>query len=379
MNILNKNTVVALAAMLTGCMLVSCDNIVDFNNGYTPADQQANQGAPVINAVYDVADTACLTPIIEGQLGQTVRLVGTNLNNVSRITFNTVEVDLNEVYTLYNAAIVRIPMTLSRSTDNVIQYTTDQGTATFAFTIPFPQLVVDGLYNEFAAAGDSVTITGENFNLYEFGTSSRVMIGDRELGLGSITATSMKALVPQGTPDNSTITVSWQDPQGNDREAQLPFRPSTNLLYGDFSQVQMNVDGGINVDRTGGYLHLTGEFGAWAWNTIDLSCNMIDMDVDNVDDYVLKMEVLTQSTFPLTGDSPLQFCFNWGGSYTWTPGNGSGLNTLGQWKTITLPLAPMATNGISSRGSWQTLRIVFQPHSEYTADFSLANIRIVRQ
>lgn len=44
-----------------------------------------------------------------------------------------------------------------------------------------------------------------------------------------------------------------------------------------------------------------------------------------------------------------------------------------------MPLAPMATNGVSDPNVWQTLRIVLQPHASYTADFRIANIRIVKK
>ena len=43
-----------IAATLLCVACVSCDNIVDYNDNYSPADQIANNGAPVIKAVYVV-------------------------------------------------------------------------------------------------------------------------------------------------------------------------------------------------------------------------------------------------------------------------------------------------------------------------------------
>ena len=142
--------------------------------------------------------------------------------------------------------------------------------------------------------------------------------------------------------------------------------------------VEADGSAGEDVSALGNpHMHITGTFDAWAWNTIDLSRNMIDAgSLDNLDDYVLKFEVLTANDYPLTEASPLQFSFNWGESYTWTPGDGLGLNTHGQWQTVTLPLAPMATAGISAPGTWQSLRIAFQPTAAYTADFRIGNLRI---
>lgn len=388
---MNKKILKYMAAAITLAVFASCNDIVDYNDGYTPLEEQANAGAPVITAVYEVGDTLLERPITEAQAGQMVRIVGRNLNRPTRITFNTVEADLAEVYTYSTSANVMIPQELSMEHRNQIEYTTAEGTATFDFTVPFPQLSVDGLECEFTDAGDSVVITGRNFDYYDFGTTSQVTLGGTALGLGSITNTSMKALVPAGTPDNSTIQISWNDGStGEAMTATLPFRPTQHLLYGDFSDVQFAIDGPItmNVEADGSagedvsalgnpHMHITGTFDAWAWNTIDLSRDMIDAgSLDNLDDYVLKFEVLTANDYPLTEASPLQFSFNWGESYTWTPGDGLGLNTHGQWQTVTLPLAPMATAGISAPGTWQSLRIAFQPTAAYTADFRIGNLRI---
>ena len=383
--------VLLLLCLFSFFCLTSCDDIVNYNDGYNPAEQKANAGAPVIKAVYDVADTAFATPITQGTLGQTVVLVGQNLNQVRSVSFNTVACDIKNVYTMATRAIVQIPSKLSTEQVNKIEYTTPQGTCNYDFLIPFPELIINGLACEFTNAGDSVTVYGKNFDLYDFeGGVSIVKIGPSTLGVGSVTSESMKILIPEGTPENTDLQFSWQT-NGTTHTATLPFRPSANLLFGDFSGVSISKDGSVQMaietdDGIGASawlnqknMHFTGHYGAWAWNTIDLSCNMIDVVVDNPDDYVLKMEVLTNANFPLTEQTGLQFCFNWGDSYSWNPANGIGINTRGQWQTVTLPLAPMATKGISEPGKWQTLRIIFQPHADYDADFRLANFRIVKK
>lgn len=387
---MNNKYILLLLCLSSFFSFTSCDDIVNYNDGYTPAEQQNNSGAPVIKAVYDVADTAFTTPITQGTLGQTVVLVGENLNQVQAVSFNTVACDMKNVYTMATRAIVQIPSKLSTEQVNKIEYSTPQGTCNYDFLIPFPDLIISGLACEFTNAGDSATVYGKNFDLYDFeGGVSAVQIGSQTLGVGSVTAESMKFLIPGGTPENTNIHFSWQT-NGVSHEAALPFRPSQNLLFGDFSDVSMNKDGSVQVaietdDGIGASswlnqknMHFTGHYGAWAWNTIDLSCNMVDVVVDNPDDYVLKMEVLTNANFPLTEQTGLQFCFNWGDSYSWNPANGLGINTRGQWQTVSLPLAPMATKGISEPGKWQTLRIIFQPHADYDADFRLANFRIVK-
>ncbi len=387
---ITRNIKQKLAACIVCCGLAvtitSCDDIVNYNEGYTPAEQLSNTGAPVIRAVYDVADTARLTPITEGALNQMVVLVGDNLNQPSRISFNTVECNLSDVYTQKSQAIVRIPSTLSMEHVNKIEYTTSQGIATYDFVIPFPKLTVSRLENEFARVGSQITIYGQNFNLYGFDSgASTVSVAGTTVVPSEITSTSMLLAIPEGTPDDSHIQFSWQDQEGTAMTASLPFRPVSKLLYGDFSDTQVSIDGSVSVivEEQNGMkgLHFTGSYGAWAWNTIDLSRNMVATVPDGspVENLSLKFELLTQPNFPLTEDTGLQFAFNWGDSYAWNPADGQGINTRGEWQTITLPLAPMATKGIKQAGEWQTLRIVFQPHAAYEADFCLSNFRIVEQ
>ena len=393
-NIFNIRAFAAIFAAATlSVSLASCDDIVEYNDGYTAADKMANTGAPEIMAVYNIGDTAKTTPITEAEIGTMVRIEGKNLNNVQSITFNTVPVELNDIYTASTYANVRVPETLSFEHVNKIEYTTDRGSASFDFVVPFPSLTVGSLDNEFANAGGTVTVNGANFDVYEFGSQSKVFVGDKETTVSDVSKTSMKIQIPEGTPDNSLITLKWSTSDGSAKTVSLPFRPTNSLLYADFDDVSINKDGAVKVDIEGDdatstasstlghkHLHFTGNFDAWAWNTYDISRNMIDAgDITNLDDYVLKFEVLTTNEHPLTEATGLKFCFNWGDTYNWNPANGAGINTFGNWQTVTLPLAPMATKGISAAGTWQTLRITMQPSAAYSADFCIGNIRIVKK
>lgn len=374
----------AAALLLTA----ACSDVVKYDDDYTPAYEKANSGAPQISAIYDINDDN--TAITQGSLGEMVRIVGHNLNDVRSITFSGVEADLTQCYFAADSAFVVIPSTPNFSGDGQLVYTTGSGSTSLSFPIPVPALQVDNLENEFANAGDTVNIVGRFFDIYSFGSTetSLVTVNDQSATVTSNGRDTMKVVVPEGTPDNSTITLSWQGTDGA-HTAVLPFRPTAHLLYADLSAASIN-NGGFTyaienddalpatASRLGrSNLHITGSYSAWSWNTLDISANMIDAGISgSLDDYVLKMEVLNATSHPLTENSPLQFCFNWGDSYTWEPGDGLGLNTAGQWHTVTMPLASMATNGISSPETWQTLRIVLQPHADYTADFHIANIRI---
>lgn len=366
----------------------SCSDVVDYDDNYTPAYEKANSGAPQISAIYDIDDDT--TPITQGTLGQMVRIIGHNLNDVRSIVFSGVEADLSQCYFASDSAFVVIPSKPNFDGDNKLVYTTGSGSVSTDFQIPIPSLQVTQLENEFANAGDTVNILGRFFDIYDFGgtETSTVTVNGNAATVVSNGRDTLKVVIPSASPDNSTVTLRWQDNDGS-HTASLPFRPTTHLLYPSLSSASISADNltyavedDDDLPATASKLghdniHVTGSYDAWSWNTIDISANMIDEDLSNgLDDYVLKMEVLTATSHPMTENSPLQFSFNWGDTYTWTPGDGLGLNTAGQWQTVSMPLAQMATNGIYAPGTWQTLRIIFQPHAAYTADFHIANLRI---
>lgn len=376
-----KYSLLAALAFLS----TACSDIVDYDENYTREDHIANSGAPVITGVYLPSDTALATPITTGERGELVRLAGKNLNHVKKITFNTVEADLAEAYTFADGATVRIPDSLSTEQMNKIEFTTDQGTTTYDFTVNFPDLSLTGLTNEFADAGTSAYILGSNIDLYTI----HATVDGKACATKTLSADSLQVAIPEGTADNSTLTLSWTDNKGQAATTSYQYRPTSHLLYGNLDDVTL-ASGGLNATVEGddatptasklgnNHLHFTGSYAAWSWNTYDISRNMVDVgDVSSLDGYVLKFEVLTTNTAPLSENFQLHFQINWGSSYTWNPTEG--INTHGQWRTITLPLAAMASKGLSAPGSWQTLRLVLQPKAAYTADFCIGNIRVEKE
>lgn len=64
---LRKEFVSALALFVACLFMGSCQSdIVNYNDGYAPGDAQPNTGEPVIEAIYDVADTQQSSPLAEG-------------------------------------------------------------------------------------------------------------------------------------------------------------------------------------------------------------------------------------------------------------------------------------------------------------------------
>ncbi len=379
------------------CMtLASCSGGSDVNEGYVPDDKKPNTGAPVITAVYDGADVSMATPIVAGEPGQNLIITGQNLNNLKSLKFNGVAADLTKTYTALTRANVSIPTEFSQDRINQIEYTTDMGTTTFTFVVNFPTLRVSYLRNEFAAPGTVAEIAGKNFDYYDFGmegATSTVKIGGQEAAVSYVSAEGLGVMVPAETPDDTIIQISWVDFDGVSQTAEVAFRPTKGLLFGDISEAErektdrcVTIEDDSQVTSTASalgtkHLHFNGELLSYAWVELSFTHDLPDIgDITNLDNYDFVFEVLTAKGQALLSNG-YEFAWNndWSNSYVWEPGNGYGLDTDGKWQTVRLPLKEVAPNGIGKAGDEMTLNIGFQPSQDYAADFRYGNFRIQKK
>lgn len=379
--------------LVTLLPLYSCSSD---SNDYTSPDKIPNTGAPTITGVYATTDNAFSQPLTEAEPGRAVCIVGTNLNNLKSLKFNSVEADLTLTYTMSTKAVVTIPTAYSHDRNNTIEYTTDMGTATYHFVVALPEMEVYNLSNEFAAPGQEVSITGKNFDYYGFGevdTPASIKIGGLETSLTFISPDVMRVMVPQGVQDNSTVEVSWSDVNGTTQTRALPFRPTANLLFADLSKAQcdrtdqcVTIETDADITSTTSnlgspHLHFYGRIQSYAWVELAFAQNMPDIcDPAKAADYNFVFEVLTAQGHPLAGKG-YEFAWNWdwNNSYQWNPNDGKGWDTDGQWTTVRLALAEIAPKGIGAIGEWMTLNIGFQPTERYNADFRFGNFRIQKK
>lgn len=368
--------------LLVGCGLIvttSCDNFVNYDDNYQAPDLQANTGLPVITAVYDIADTELTTALTKASQGQTVLIVGENLNNLRSLKFNTVEADVANTYTMQTRAVVTVPQEFSKGHENTIEYTTDMGTATYQFVVDLPQAIINGLENEFVNAGSEVTVTGKNLTYYDF----TAMMAGQELSLHVKGDSLISFTIPTGIADGEMINISWTQPDGSKASRLLPFRPVNQLLFADIAQTkQQQTDSDVSIETSDlgqPCLHFMGVIKEWAWVELSFEQPLESViEPTAVADYQLVFEVQNAEGKPLLGTGhEFAWNFDWNHAAIWNPGNGEGLDTKGEWLTVRLPLEQMAPEGLS--GTTITLNVGFQPSKYYDADFRIANFRIVKQ
>src|SRR5574344_134378 len=400
--------IAGLCLIATAFSLTSCDDIVKYNDGYD--DGMASSGVPVINAIYDVQDTAKALALDSGSLNQMIRIEGANLSHVKSVTFNNLPVDVRTLYATSKACYLKIPRKIPVVQNDSIVYTTEQGSIGRKFVVDIPTLTLDGLKNEFVKAGNKVQVVGEYFDIFGYSgrtaagdTATIVLNGSTPIVADSITENYMGITIPKGTPDNSIITFNWVE-KGINKTKNIPYRPTQYLLAGDFSSVgwwgassKAYLTGGTNSGDPESlgypYLRITGSFDQWSWNSIGFGANWPCQEAtDSPSDYVFKFEVWCNSSYPFydstsedynTDGSKKQhgymFALNDANTTEWNPSAGSSFNTYGKWVTISLPLISVANKGVAAKDSWSNINIVMQPTTAWKVDHAFANFRVQKK
>lgn len=374
-------------------LLPSCSDVVHYNDDVE--DIFAADGAPVIDAIYDISDADSENPLQSGSLNQMIRIAGRNLSHVKEVTFNGIPVEVSQIYATSAASYLKIPRQIPDEVTNTLAYTTELGTVKTQFEVTIPKLRLEGLANEFCRDGESVQVVGEYFDLFGFGeegSDAHISIDGRELRIDSITESYMSIVIPEGTPDNTLIDFAWKEIGDELHTAKVPFRFSKYILMPDLKSVgwwdksvtQYITDGshpGDPVSTYGQFFRITGHFDQWSWNTFGGGSNWPDLDCrDNPDNYVFKFEVCSNSSNPFYDSEGYGYYFSLYDSdnYSWNPSAGVSFNTYGQWQTISIPLSLVTSKGTPEPGIWSNFCMTLQPNTEggWNVDHSFANFRV---
>jgi hypothetical protein len=122
-------------------------------------------GSPLISRVRNSAASPKDTLVAALFPAQQIIIVGYNLKNATKISFQGIAADLTTVVYTDTSAIVQLPANLSggdASLVNMISYTTSVGTGTFSIKIVGPPIIL-GVSYEIPKQGDSVYLYGLNF------------------------------------------------------------------------------------------------------------------------------------------------------------------------------------------------------------------------
>lgn len=346
---------------------------------------EAVQGAPTITRVTTVLDRTTALP--NGELNQWLIIIGNNLRGTQKVEFNDLMADHKDIYSDDTLVSVQVPRKIPGTINNKLTVTTDHGTVTFDFPIEIPQLKNGGFEFDYVATGNTLTILGDNFDLYGFTKEGTTVTftGGATAQLTEATPTALKLIVPNGAQPGK-LTVKGAAPMNTSF--------TTSASYMDNRGILMNMDpfGGWNgaAFLSAGpdpapfaghkYFKIVKNFnGGWAWDPFMSNRVPIPAELQNnqanFDKYVLKFEVNASGNgIP----SPINFVWQDPGyKDTWFDPSGKGsypFRTDGKWVTLSCPMTAFAGHNFPAN---PILEIMLRGDQPVAASFAITNFRIV--
>lgn len=206
MKLLNQSILFTILSGYLSLGMISCQkDIVNYNDGYD--DQLSSDGPPVIEKVSTAADLNAT--ITSAALTDMIVLQGNNLAELKSIKLNDVEVDLATVYAVRSRITLPIPRIVPTEVNNKVTVETAKGITEFPFEVKIPNLVIEGLYNEFVAAGDTAILVGKYLDLYKLDVlEGKFLLNNTEIKPLRSVADSVYFIFPSSTADGATLSFS---------------------------------------------------------------------------------------------------------------------------------------------------------------------------
>jgi hypothetical protein len=201
-----NNIFKGLCLALAACASLAVTSCKDEPDAY-----EIQGGKPTINFIRPVSVEAKDSIITAASMRSTVCVVGENLRSVTELFFNDQPAVLNTSYMIDHTLIVTVPNEIpDLVTDKIYFVTQSKDTVAYDFHVIIPAPVVSSMSNEWAAAGEEVTIVGDYFLDYEEFPLT-VNFGDYTLprsAITSITKNRITFVMPEGVPHEKVSVES---------------------------------------------------------------------------------------------------------------------------------------------------------------------------
>ncbi len=378
-------------------------------------------GPPSIQRVRLTDPSTTDSSLSQATLGSTLAIVGKNLVGATTVAFNGYVVDVNPVYATDQYLVITVPDSVPTVATNPnvpdeLKVTTPKGEAIYKFKILPPPPAIERISNEYAKAGESVTLYGKYFffvDTVSFPGSAPITTGFST----SADGTSLTVTMPSGVDASAGgIFVKSQSGWSADsRENKLYDHSGTGMMldwdtkndwggilnFGwglDPGKVVMNTFPGIKtIDNNFAMINMNIPAN-WGWT----NDKVIDMDnwsgtnggllfpqtpADKYNgetplaSYDLKFEL---STLQPIGELLLQlsradFSIN-------VPLKDFVKSSDGQWYTVSVNLGKLVDGGGNAMNKYkdlntnQTMRIVISngTTADIRATMAIDNIRVIR-
>ena len=215
-----------LSLALVGFAALATTSCKDEPDAYKIAD-----GKPTVMFIRPVNAASRDSIITSASMQTTVCIVGENLRSVTGLLFNDQAAVLNTSYMTDNTLIVTIPNEIPGSvTDKIYLATNSKDTVTYDFHVVIPAPVVASMTNEWAEAGEEVSIIGDYFLDYaDFPVT--VNFGDDytlpRSAIKSITKNRITFTMPEDVPEEQVSVISIY----GETKGAFKYRDSRGMLF----------------------------------------------------------------------------------------------------------------------------------------------------
>ncbi len=154
-----NNIFKSISLAMMACLTLATTSCKDQPDAYESTD-----GVPVVSYIRPVALASSDSLLTQASMGTTVCIVGDNLRSIVQLSFNDQPAVLNTSYMTDHTLVVTVPNEIPGTvTDKIYFYTADGNLATYNFHVIIPAPVVTAMSNEWASAGEEVTLRGDYF------------------------------------------------------------------------------------------------------------------------------------------------------------------------------------------------------------------------
>lgn len=333
--------------------------------------KDSGKAAPVIErlrAVFAAPNDSVLT---KAGPGQTVVIQGSNFASTREVYFNGYPSPFNSALLSENNIVVTIPADmpfskLEQSALNKVRVVTAYGDVTFDFPIEPPPPVIVAASNEYAKAGERITLTGNNF----FYVQKVIFPGNIEVSTNieaNDPGTALEVTVPAGITTAGPLKVVNQYGTGT---SLLQFNDFVTGLLCNFDNVNTlnNWAGATITDNAsdypgsnGFYAHLkysnipANDF-VWYGGGRSLNCEVslpwvpVANLSEPVDNYALKFEVYAKDAWK-GGSLFIDRNYGWTYICRYEPWLTNPEFKTNGWKTVVLPLTMFKTKANNQDGT----------------------------
>ncbi|MBN2597124.1 MAG: IPT/TIG domain-containing protein [Marinifilaceae bacterium] len=368
-------------------------------------DDDSDGGTPSIQYVRPTDAAASDSLLVSASMGQTIAIIGKDLQGVVSVYFNDQQAKLNPNFVTSHSIVVTVPGSIPDEVTNTITLNTSSGKSlVYDFITKITPPKIKSVSCEWAKDAAEITIYGSYFFPTANGDIKVLFPGNLQAEVLEFTDEYITAVVPNGTM-KGYITVT--NDYGTERTSFI-FRDDSDIFIDGENPTAWNnwglSDFASENGISGSYVNFEGTTGSWAWPANAIQLLYINPNAQplvsegDASDYVLKFECYCHEWH----DTPMLIWFDNDGShnvdganaqYHWKPYNNNGVSenyVTDDWITVSMPISDFiyskdeseTDRAITSLGELQNLNVMwFGAVNESTAEFGLKmwidNVRLV--